>query len=77
MIIQTKVPGGTKKSKAKVPVSDLNLRRAAKRLLGASLVCTEVSYIQRELGANATQEELDAHVVAVRKLPWASIVAPE
>jgi len=78
MIIQTKVPRAAKKSKAKVPVSDLNLRRAANRLLGgASLVCTEVSYIQRELGSSATQEELDAQVVAVRKLPWASIVMPE
>ena len=77
MIVQTKIPIAKTKSKARVPVSELNLRRTANRLLGASLVSTEVSYIQRELGANATQEELDAHVVAVRKLPWASIVAPE
>jgi len=63
--------------KTKVPVSETNLRKAAKRLLGGALVCTEVSYIQHELGANATQEELDAKVIAVRKMPWASIVMPE
>jgi len=78
MIIQTKVPGAKPASKARVSVSELNLRRTAKRLLnGGTLVSTEVSYIQRELGASATQEELDAKVVAVRKMPWASIVAPD
>ena len=78
MIIRTKVPAGDAKSKSsKVAVSELNLRKAATRLLGGSLVCTEVSYIQRELGAKATQEDLDAKVVAVRKMPWASIVVPE
>lgn len=77
MIIRTKVPAGDAKSKSKVAVSELNLRKAATRLLGGSLVCTEVSYIQRELGTKATQEDLDAKVVAVRKMPWASIVVPE
>ena len=77
MIIRTKVPAGDAKSKSKVAVSELNLRKAATRLLGGALVCTEVSYIQRELGTTATQEELDAKVLAVRKMPWASIVMPE
>ena len=77
MIVQTKIPIAKTKSKARVPVSELNLRRTANRLLGASLVSTEVSYIQRELGASATQDELDAKVVAVRKMPWASIVVPD
>lgn len=77
MIIQTKIPGAKPKSKARVTVSELNLRRTAQRLLGATLVCTEVSYIQRELGASATQDELDAKVVAVRKMPWASIALPD
>jgi hypothetical protein len=76
MIIRTKIPTGGV-SKSKVAVSELNLRRAATRLLGGTLVSTEVSYIQRELGTKATQEELDAKVVAVRKMPWASIVIPE
>ena len=62
------------RSKPKVTVSELNLRKAATRLLGGALVSTEVSYIQRELGTKATQEELDAKVLAVRKMPWASIV---
>ena len=78
MIIQTKVPGGDPKTRAaRVTVSELNLRRAARRLLGGALVSPEVAYIQRELGSKATQEELDAKVVAVRKMPWSSIVIPE
>jgi hypothetical protein len=77
MIIQTKIPIAKPKSKARVTVSELNLRRTAQRLLGGTLVSTEVSYIQRELGASATQDELDAKVVAVRKMPWASIALPD
>jgi hypothetical protein len=76
MIIRTKVPGAETKS-SRIKVTELNLRKAATRLLGGALVCTEVSYIQRALGTTATQEELDAKVVAVRKMPWASIVVPE
>lgn len=76
MIIQTKVPGGEARI-ARVTVSELNVRKAAKRLLGSMLVSPEVAYVQRELGAKATQQELDAKVVAVRKLPWASIVIPD
>ena len=76
MIIRAKVPG--RETKSRISVSELNLRKAAVRLLGGEqLVCTEVSYIQRSLGTTATQEEVDAKVVAVRKMPWASIVAPE
>jgi len=62
---------------AKVPVSELNLRKAAARLLTSKLVSTEVVYIQRVLGASATQEDLDAKVLAVRALPWSSIVVPD
>ena len=76
MIIRTKIPG-EKSSKSKVAVSEANLRKAAARLLGATLVSTEVAYVQRELGVKATQEDLDATVIAVRKMPWASIVVPE
>jgi K+/H+ antiporter YhaU regulatory subunit KhtT len=60
-----------------LPVSETNLRKAAIRLLGQKLVSSEVQYIQRTLGATATQQELDATVVAVRKMPWASIVIGE
>ncbi|HEV2719728.1 MAG TPA: hypothetical protein VG323_06890 [Thermoanaerobaculia bacterium] len=63
--------------KAKVPVSELNLRKTAARLLTTKLVSPEIHYIQRELGTTATQEELDAKVVAVRAMPWASIVIPD
>ena len=57
----------------KFPVSDLNLKKAAIRLLGQTLVSPETQYIQRQLGATATQKELDDNVVAVRKLPWAQL----
>ena len=77
MIVKTKVPGGTDERIARVAVTDLNVRKAAKRLLGSVLVSPEVAYVQRELGAKATQQELDAKVIAVRKMPWASIVIPD
>jgi hypothetical protein len=57
----------------KFTVSDLNLKKAAIRLLGQKLVSNEVLYIQHHLGATATQEQLDENVLAVRKLPWAKI----
>ena len=62
---------------SKIAVSESNLRKAAARLLGTRLVSTEVFYVQRELGALATQEDLDAKVMAFRKMPWANIVVGE
>ena len=62
---------------ARVPVSELNLRKAATRLLASALVSPEIFYIQRELGASATQTQLDAKVVEVRKMPWSRIVIPD
>jgi hypothetical protein len=61
----------------KVSVSEPNLRKAAARLLATKLVSAEVAYLQRELATSVTQEELDKQVLAVRKLPWASIVIPD
>jgi hypothetical protein len=58
---------------ARLPVSDGNVRKAALRLLGQPLVSTEVQYVQRTLGDKATQKEIDDKIVAVRKMPWASI----
>lgn len=60
-----------------LPVSELNIKKTAIRLLGTKLVSTEVHYIQRTLGAKASQVEIDRNVVAVRKMPWASIVEPD
>ena len=57
----------------KLTVSDLNLKRTAIRLLGQKLVSNEVLYIQRNLPATATQQQIDENVIAVRKLPWAKI----
>lgn len=64
-------------AKTRVPVSELNLRKAAARLLTSKLVSPEIHYLQRELGSTATQADLDAKVVAVRSMPWASIVVPD
>ena len=75
MTIQTKIP--KRIVKAKVRISELNVRKAATRLLGAKLVSTEVFFVQRELGTSATQDDLDAKVIAVRSMPWASIVEAE
>jgi hypothetical protein len=61
----------------KITVSESNLRKAASRLLASSLVSAEVAYIQRELGNTATQEAVDAKVLAVRAMPWSSIVAAD
>ena len=62
---------------AKISVSELNLRKAAARLLKTPLVSTELDYLHRELGTFATQEVVDAKVLAVRSLPWSSIVIPD
>lgn len=61
----------------KIAVSELNVRKAASRLLNAKLVSTEVQYVQRVLGNTATQEEVDARVLAVRSMPWSEIALPD
>jgi predicted nucleotidyltransferase len=61
------------KPSPRLRVTDLNLRKAAQRLLGQSLVSTEMQYVQKVLGASATQQEIDENVLAVRRLPWTSI----
>ncbi|MEA2165039.1 MAG: hypothetical protein QOK37_3166 [Thermoanaerobaculia bacterium] len=65
------------KRAAKVTVSESNIRKAAARLSQRPLVSPEVQYIQRVLGATATQDAVDEKVIAVRKMPWASIVIAE
>jgi len=60
-----------------VPVTEANLRKTAVRVLGNKLVSTEVQYLQRTVAARITQQEMDRVVLAVRKMPWASIVEPE
>ena len=61
------------KPSPRLRVTDLNLKKAAQRLLGQSLVSTEMQYVQKVLGASATQQEIDENVLAVRRLPWTSI----
>ena len=58
---------------SRVSVSELNVRKAATRLLKVKLVSTEIAYVQRTLGAFSTQEQLDHHVLAVRSMPWSEI----
>lgn len=62
---------------SRMAVSESNLKKTATRLLSSALVSTEISYIQRVLGPTATQVELDDKVLAVRKMPWASLVVEE
>ena len=73
----TKTIATPKVREKKLPVSALNISKAAARLLPQRLVSTEIDYVQRTLGATSTQEQLDATVVAVRKLPWSSIAIPD
>lgn len=79
-----KVPKAAKEMKApkgprpvSVRVTEINLRKAAARLLKSPLVSPEIFYIQRNLGASASQDVLDAQVLAVRAMPWSSIVIPD
>ena len=65
------------KASPRLRVSDLNLKKASQRILGQSLVSSEMEYVQRTLGASATQQEIDEQVSAVRRLPWSSIVLPD
>ena len=63
---------------AKLRVTDLNLRKTAQRVLGGQqLVSPEIQYLQRTMAASATQQQLDENVLAVRRLPWTSIVVPD
>ncbi|PYQ27928.1 MAG: hypothetical protein DMF57_17940 [Acidobacteria bacterium] len=62
---------------AKVPVNDTNLKKAAIRLLGQRLVSNESLYIRSKLAPSVTQQEMDDSVLAVRKLPWATIAIVE
>ena len=75
-----KAPKAVAAKKVKSPrttVTEANVRKAAARLLSQKLVSTEIQYIQHVLGSTATQQELDDKVVAVRKMPWATIVLPD
>ena len=69
-----KAPKKTVVKEGKLPVSEGNVAKAAMRLLSQRLVSTEIAYVQRVLGNTASQSDIDAQVMAVRKLPWASIV---
>jgi len=62
---------------AMVPVSELNLKKSALRVLGQRLVSPEVFYIQHKLGDKATQTAIDTAVKDVRNMPWAQIIIPE
>jgi hypothetical protein len=76
-LVSTKVSTPRPKPEPKVSVSELNVRKAAARLLTTKLVSTEIAYVQRTLGSSATQAQLDERVLAVRRLPWSAIAMPE
>jgi hypothetical protein len=67
----------TKIKVKRMPVSATNINKAALRLLPQRLVSTEIDYILRTMTSTSTQDEIDASVLGVRKLPWSSIVAAE
>jgi hypothetical protein len=68
------VPAVPKATKVpKITISELNVTKAAARLLTVKLVSTEIAYVQRVLGNTATQQQLDDKVIAVRSMPWSSI----
>ena len=67
----------TKRESKKIPVTEANVRKTAARLMTSKLVSTEIAYVQRVLGTSATQDALDAKVLAVRAMPWSSIVVPD
>ena len=67
----------TKIKVKRMPVSATNINKAALRLLPQRLVSTEIDYILRTMTSTSTQEEIDASVLGVRKLPWSSIVVAE
>lgn len=67
----------TKIKVKRMPVSATNINKAASRLLTQRLVSTEIDYILRTMTSTSTQDEIDANVLGVRKLPWSSIVAAE
>lgn len=74
---KTKVVAVPVRKEPKITVSELNVRKAAARLLAVKLVSTEISYVQRVLGNTATQDELDRRVLAVRTMPWSDIALPD
>ena len=61
----------------KISVTEGTVRKAGTRLLSVNLVSTEIAYVQHSLGATATQEAIDAKVIAVRSMPWTSIVVAD
>lgn len=75
--MKTKTAVAPVRKSPRVTVSELNVRKAATRLLGVKLVSTEIGYVQRVLGNSATQEQLDERVIAVRSLPWSEIALPD
>ena len=63
---------------AMINVCESSLRKTALRVLkGQRLVSPEVDYIIKQLGAKATQQELDTMVAQVRAMPWNRIMPRE
>jgi len=67
----------TKIKVKRMPVSATNINKAALRLLPQRLVSTEIDYILRTMTSTSTQDEIDASVLGVRKLPWSAIAVAE
>ncbi|HVR42994.1 MAG TPA: hypothetical protein VMS56_06060 [Thermoanaerobaculia bacterium] len=65
----------TSRTEPRFPVTEKNLQRSADRLITTRLVSQEIEYLQRTLGSTAGQAKIDDAILAVRKLPWAELVA--
>ena len=70
-----KAPVKAKEMRKLTIVSEKSIKSSAARVTAqGSLVSAEIMFVQRQLGRSATQEEIDASVVAVRKMKWADIM---
>jgi hypothetical protein len=76
-LLMKKKPAVPKVVSKRVSTSETNLMKAGQRILSQRLVSTEIEYLQRTLGATATQEDIDTKVGEVRKMKWSSIALPD
>jgi len=65
-----------RKAPKNMVVSEKSIKSSAARVIDqGSLVSAEIMYVINQLGRSATQDEIDATVVAVRKMKWADLMA--
>jgi len=71
----SRMPARSKATSKRTVVSEKTIKSSAARVTSqGTLVSAEIMYVQRQLGRSATQEEIDASVVAVRKMKWVDVM---